>query len=163
MWVHLVTIPAMARGRLHRMVAEGVIHGDAAELLPQLPAESVDLFFTSPPYADARAYSRIHPDRYVEWFLPYAEQMLAAAAETGSLVLGTRSPTRYLRSTHPPIPPTLPSVTDASVMQWRGGSVGLGPCGVYVSHRARLRSLLSVALGASNGRCQYSPSRYCGQ
>jgi hypothetical protein len=26
--------------------------------------------YTSPPYADARAYSRIHPDQHVEWFLP---------------------------------------------------------------------------------------------
>ena len=34
------------------------------------------MWFTSPPYADARAYSRIHPDHYVEWFLPYGKLML---------------------------------------------------------------------------------------
>jgi DNA modification methylase len=49
------------------------------------------LFFTSPPYADARAYSRIHPDRYVEWFLPHARAMLDATTETGSLVLNIKN------------------------------------------------------------------------
>ena len=39
----------MARkGRLHHMQADGIVHGDAAELLPNLPDGSVDLFFTSP-------------------------------------------------------------------------------------------------------------------
>jgi len=56
-----------------------------------LPEGSVDLWFTSPPYADARAYSRIHPDRYVEWFLPYSKQMLAATKETGWLVLNIKN------------------------------------------------------------------------
>ncbi len=73
------------------MLTEGVVHGDAADLIPRLPEGSVDLFFTSPPYADARAYSRIHPDLYVEWFLPYAEQMFAATAETGSLVINIKN------------------------------------------------------------------------
>ena len=49
------------------------------------------LFFTSPPYADQRAYSRIHPDRYVEWFLPFARAMYDATAETGSLVLNIKN------------------------------------------------------------------------
>jgi len=64
-----------------------VVHGDAAALLPQLPEAGVDLFFTSPPYADARAYSRIHPDRYVEWFLPFANQIRRALTDDGSFVL----------------------------------------------------------------------------
>ena len=74
-----------------RMLAEGIVHGDAAELLPRLPEGSVDLFFTSPPYADARAYSRIHPDHYVEWFLPYAKEMLAATSETGSMIINIKN------------------------------------------------------------------------
>lgn len=69
----------------------GVEHGDALELLPRLEPGSVDLFFTSPPYADQRAYSRIHPDRYVDWFLPFARAMLDATAETGSLVLNIKN------------------------------------------------------------------------
>jgi DNA modification methylase len=74
-----------------RLLRDGVQLGDAADLLPRLDANSVDLFFTSPPYADQRAYSRIHPDRYVEWFLPFARSMYDAAAETGSLVLNIKN------------------------------------------------------------------------
>src|ERR1017187_9696364 len=73
------------------MVREGVTLGDATDWLPRLPSESVDLFFTSPPYADARAYSRIHPDRYVEWFLPHARAMLDASKDWGSLVLNIKN------------------------------------------------------------------------
>jgi DNA modification methylase len=72
-------------------LAMGVTQGDALELLPRLPADSIDLFFTSPPYADARAYSTIHPDRYVEWFLPIARNMLAATRINGSLVLNIKN------------------------------------------------------------------------
>jgi len=56
-----------------------------------LPPKSVDLWFTSPPYADARAYSRVHPDRYVEWFLPFSKSMLAATRDTGWLVLNIKN------------------------------------------------------------------------
>jgi DNA modification methylase len=76
---------------LDRLLAEGATWGDAAEWLPALPDGSVDLFFTSPPYADARAYSRIHPDRYVEWFLPFARAMLNATASEGSFVLNIKN------------------------------------------------------------------------
>lgn len=69
----------------------GVVHGDALNLLPRLDRGSVDLFFTSPPYADQRAYSRIHPDRYVDWFLPFARAMFDATSETGSLVLNIKN------------------------------------------------------------------------
>ena len=51
----------------------------------------MDLFFTSPPYADARAYSRIHPDNYVEWFLPFAAAMREATSPTGSFVLNIKN------------------------------------------------------------------------
>lgn len=70
---------------------DGVVHGDALELLPQIEDASVDLFFMSPPYADQRAYSRIHPDRYVEWFLPFARAMLEATSETGSMVINIKN------------------------------------------------------------------------
>ena len=76
---------------LPRVLNEGVVQGDSQALLAQLPRDSVDLFFTSPPYADARAYSRIHPDRYVEWFLPIARAMYDAAKPTGSLILNIKN------------------------------------------------------------------------
>ena len=88
-------VSAATRGQqvdlLRRTLADGVLHGDAEQLLNQLPRESVDLFFTSPPYADARAYSRIHPDRYVEWFLPFARSMYEAAKLSGSLVINIKN------------------------------------------------------------------------
>lgn len=93
----LALVPKVDRGGaasllpLARMLDEGVVHGDALDLIPQLPSASVDLWFTSPPYADARAYSRIHPDRYVEWFLPFARAMFDATAETGSLVINIKN------------------------------------------------------------------------
>lgn len=76
---------------LRGLLADGIRHGDAAQLLDQLPRKSVDLFFTSPPYADARAYSRIHPDRYVEWFLPFARSMFEATKPTGSLIINIKN------------------------------------------------------------------------
>ncbi len=76
---------------LDLLLAEGVTWGDSAEWLPVLPEASIDLWFTSPPYADARAYSRIHPDRYVEWFLPFGKYMLAATKDSGWLALNIKN------------------------------------------------------------------------
>jgi DNA modification methylase len=82
--------PLVPDDPLGLLLAEGVTWGDSALWLPALPENSVDLFFTSPPYADARAYSRIHPDCYVDWFLPYARAMLDATTDTGWLVLNIK-------------------------------------------------------------------------
>ena len=76
---------------LARLLDQGVLLGDAQHMLQKLPPESVDLFFTSPPYADARAYSRIHPDRYVDWFLPFARSMYEAAKPSGSLIINIKN------------------------------------------------------------------------
>ncbi len=70
---------------------QGVLHGDGQGFLSELPNGSIDLFFTSPPYADARGYSRIHPDRYVEWFLPFARAMFDATKPTGSLIINIKN------------------------------------------------------------------------
>lgn len=83
--------PAAGEAALSRLLGEGVTWGDSAQWLPVLPQASVDLWFTSPPYADARPYSQIHPERYVEWFLPFAASMLAAAKDTGWLVLNIKN------------------------------------------------------------------------
>ena len=79
------------RDLLNEILGQGVMLGDSGQLMSKLPRHSVDLFFTSPPYADARAYSRIHPDRYVEWFLPFARAMYNAAKPTGSLILNIKN------------------------------------------------------------------------
>jgi DNA modification methylase len=88
---HLDPPPTIGVDALATLLREGVVHGDSAAWLPKLPTASVDLFFTSPPYADARAYSRVHPDRYVEWFLPYARAMFDSTTDTGSLILNIKN------------------------------------------------------------------------
>ncbi|MFH1994220.1 MAG: site-specific DNA-methyltransferase [Nitrospinota bacterium] len=66
--------------------------GDCEEELKNIPDNSVDLIFTSPPYADQRVktYGGIHPDSYVEWFLPKAEEMLRVLKPTGTFVLNIK-------------------------------------------------------------------------
>ena len=52
----------------------------------------MDLIFTSPPYADRRekTYGGIKPDKYVEWFIPKAEQFLRVLKPTGTFVLNIK-------------------------------------------------------------------------
>jgi DNA modification methylase len=88
---HLAPSAGASQDFLAKLLEEGVVAGDALSFLRQLPLSSVDLFFTSPPYADARAYSRIHPDRYVDWFLPFARGMYDAVAPSGSLILNIKN------------------------------------------------------------------------
>ena len=66
--------------------------GDCREVLKTIADDSVDLVFTSPPYADQRknTYGGIHPDKYVEWFLPIAEQLLRVLKPTGTFVLNIK-------------------------------------------------------------------------
>lgn len=76
---------------LREVLQRGVVLGDAERLLQRLPRESIDLFFMSPPYADARSYSEIHPDRYVEWFLPFARHMFEATKLTGNMIINIKN------------------------------------------------------------------------
>ncbi len=66
--------------------------GDCKQQLLQLPENSVDMIFTSPPYADQRkgTYGGIHPDKYVEWFLPISEQLLRVLKPTGTFILNIK-------------------------------------------------------------------------
>lgn len=66
--------------------------GDSREQLKKLSDNSVDLIITSPPYADQRknTYGGIHPDKYVEWFLPISKELLRVLKPTGSFVLNIK-------------------------------------------------------------------------
>ncbi|MGC4037838.1 MAG: site-specific DNA-methyltransferase [Chitinophagaceae bacterium] len=66
--------------------------GDSEEILKKLPDNSVDLIVTSPPYADQRkgTYGGIHPDKYVEWFLPITKELLRILKPTGTFVLNIK-------------------------------------------------------------------------
>lgn len=69
-----------------------ILFGDCKDELKKLPNESIDLIFTSPPYADQRknTYGGIHPDKYVEWFLPMSLEMLRVLKPTGTFVLNIK-------------------------------------------------------------------------
>jgi len=71
---------------------DAIICGDCREVLAELPADSVDLVITSPPYADQRVktYGGIHPDRYVDWFKPIAVELKRTLKPTGSFVLNIK-------------------------------------------------------------------------
>ncbi len=73
-------------------VITNLILGDCKEELQKLKADSVDLIFTSPPYADSRknTYGGIHPNKYVEWFLPISKELLRVLKPTGTFVLNIK-------------------------------------------------------------------------
>lgn len=66
--------------------------GDSKEVIKSIPDNSVDLIFTSPPYADQRksTYGGIHPDKYVDWFLPLSKELLRVLKPTGTFVLNIK-------------------------------------------------------------------------
>jgi len=69
-----------------------IYHGDALEVLATMESESVDLIFTSPPYADQRkkTYGGIAPDDYVDWFLPVAAELQRVLRSQGSFLLNIK-------------------------------------------------------------------------
>lgn len=72
------------------------IAGDSAKELARLPADSVNLIFTSPPYAEQRraSYGGVPADRYVEWFLPIAEELRRVLNPHGTFILNIREHAR---------------------------------------------------------------------
>jgi DNA modification methylase len=78
--------------------------GDAHATLSAIPDNSVNLVFTSPPYAlhFKKAYGNVSKDDYVAWFLPFAQEIWRVLSDDGSFVLNIGgswnpgSPTRSL-------------------------------------------------------------------
>jgi len=60
------------------------------------PDNSIDLIVTSPPYSDRRKsnYGGVHPDKYVEWFIPIAQQLHRVLKPTGSFILNIKESVR---------------------------------------------------------------------
>lgn len=77
---------------------------DSREALRAMPSNSVNLVFTSPPYAlqFKKAYGNVEKEEYIEWFLEFAEEILRILKDDGSFVLNiggsykAGSPTRSL-------------------------------------------------------------------
>ena len=66
--------------------------GNSRDVLKNVKNDSIDLIFTSPPYADRRknTYGGIKPEDYVEWFLPISEQLLRVLKPTGTFILNIK-------------------------------------------------------------------------
>jgi DNA modification methylase len=63
--------------------------GDSRDLLARVPTDSVNLVFTSPPYAlhFKKEYGNAHKRDYVRWFIPFATEILRVLKDDGSFVL----------------------------------------------------------------------------
>lgn len=76
---------------------------DSLEILRSLKDESVDLVLTSPPYAlhFKKEYGNAEQKEYIDWFIPFAEQIKRVLKGTGSFVLnigGAWTPGAPIRS-----------------------------------------------------------------
>ena len=69
-----------------------IFENDCLDVLSWLPPNCIDLIVTSPPYADQRShtYGGIHPDKYVEWFLPIAAELKRVLKKEGSFILNIK-------------------------------------------------------------------------
>ena len=78
-----------SRKPYHSTKLGGAYLGDSRDLLAEVPDGSVNLVFTSPPYAlhFKKAYGNVHKDEYVEWFLGFARHFHRILADDGSFVL----------------------------------------------------------------------------
>lgn len=63
--------------------------GDSFELMRALPSHSVKVVVTSPPYAlhFKKEYGNVDKGQYVDWFLPFAEEVKRVLEPKGSFIL----------------------------------------------------------------------------
>ncbi|MGF6525170.1 DNA-methyltransferase [Variovorax sp. PvP013] len=66
-----------------------VFHADALEVLKKIPDSSVNLVFTSPPYAlhFKKEYGNVSQGDYVAWFMEFAKEIKRILTDDGSFVL----------------------------------------------------------------------------
>jgi site-specific DNA-methyltransferase (adenine-specific) len=74
------------------IIFDRIIYGDCEEILKGFPDNSIDLIFTSPPYADQRnnTYGGIKPNNYVHWFLPRSTQFRRVLKPSGTFILNIK-------------------------------------------------------------------------
>ncbi len=63
--------------------------GDSFTYLQQMKDNSIDLIFTSPPFALKRKkeYGNVDAEQYVAWFIPFAVEFRRILKDSGSLVI----------------------------------------------------------------------------
>ncbi len=78
-----------AREPLYRTARGAAYACDSLELLREMPAETVKAVITSPPYAlhFKKEYGNVDKQDYVEWFLPFAEEIKRVLMPDGSFIL----------------------------------------------------------------------------
>src|ERR1700690_2443011 len=66
-----------------------VYHADSRDILRAIPDGSVNLVFTSPPYAlhFKKEYGNVEKEDYVDWFLGFAREIFRTLRDDGSFVL----------------------------------------------------------------------------
>ena len=74
------------------VAGNNIIHGYSENILKAIPDKTVDMVFTSPPYADRRknTYGGITTDNYIEWFTPIATEIKRVLKPTGSFFLNIK-------------------------------------------------------------------------
>lgn len=92
LWKRLIYLASNNSYFYNMEIRTDVFCGDAKKELQKLESNSVDLIVTSPPYADQRkgTYGGIHPDKYVEWFLPISKELLRILKPTGTFILNIK-------------------------------------------------------------------------
>lgn len=73
-------------------VKADIIFGNCLHALKTISENSIDLIITSPPYADQRksTYGGVHPDKYVDWFLPITAELLRTLNPKGTFMLNIK-------------------------------------------------------------------------
>ncbi|GCD55463.1 DNA-methyltransferase [Acetobacter pasteurianus] len=79
------------RARRYKIGQQEIVMGDCLRALKRVPAESVDVVVTSPPYNIGLSY-RSYPDRreeedYLDWMLEVAQQLQRILKDDGSFFL----------------------------------------------------------------------------
>lgn len=86
------TIQRKGANDLENAPLDTIICGDCEQVLKRFPSNYFNLIVTSPPYADRREknYGGIHPDRYVDWFLPKSKEFLRVLSIDGTFILNIK-------------------------------------------------------------------------
>jgi DNA modification methylase len=82
-------VPKLISGPAYLTESGAAYCGDSIELLAQLPANSINLVLTSPPFALQRqkAYGNKDQSEYVEWLATFAREVRRVLTDDGSFVL----------------------------------------------------------------------------
>jgi len=90
---------------MYRGDSYAIYKGDCRDLLAQIPAGSLDLTFTSPPYNIGKEYESIRPiEEYLDWSAEWINGIYHATASHGALLLNVGYVSLPNRAKSIPIP-----------------------------------------------------------